>query len=82
MSRHRIARNEYCQKLKAAEKQYYINLCDAVETNTFSNKSFWQTAKRFLGNNSDCTIPTLSHNDECVTSTKAKAEYFNHYFTS
>ena len=78
----RIARNEYCQKLKAAEKQYYINLCDAVETNTFSNKSFWQTAKRFLGNNSDCTIPTLSHNDEFVTSTKAKAECFNHYFTS
>ena len=78
----RIARNEYCQKLKAAEKQYYINLCDAVETNTFSNKSFWQTAKRFLGNNSDCTIPTLSHNDESVTSTKAKVECFNHYFTS
>ena len=57
-------------------------MCDAVETNTFSNKSFWQTAKRFLGNNSDCTIPTLSHNDESVTSAKAKAECFNHYFTS
>jgi len=82
-SKYKSLNNEYHDSVKKTKKAFedrrYDNLRLSCKTNP---KSWWHTVKQLLGYAQDTTIPTLLINNESVTDSLGKADYFNHFFAS
>ena len=79
----RNARNEYVNKLHAAEQTYNTKLASELkEHKSLSPKRWWHIAKSFLGKKNDSTIPPIIDNDTVYFSSQEKANIFNEFFLS
>ena len=73
-SKYKLARNRVVSNLRRAKRAYFRNL------NPKNPKKFWK-AMKYL-NKSQCSIPTLSHDDATVQTDIGKADLLNSFFSS
>ena len=82
-NRFRSVRNEYCNMIRDAKKDYLEQLGDSIENaGGIGNKQFWHFAKSVLGKNSDSCLPPIKHDGVTCVGSKDKAELFNNFFIS
>ena len=75
-------RNEYCELIKTAKKEYIEHLGETAETTCVSSKQFWHFAKSVLGKSADNSLPPLKDGADVYLNPKDKAELFNNYFVN
>ena len=75
-------RNEYCELIKTAKKEYIEHLGETAETTGVSSKEFWHFAKSVLGKSADNSLPPLKDGADVCLHPKDKAELFNNYFVN
>ena len=81
-TKYKEIRNSYNLEIKEAKELYDKNLSNLLNTESHSNKRWWQIANSYLGRNKVSSYQPLHDNNQIVVDNKSKAELFNNFFLS